>query len=102
MISTAAAALTSLIPQPNENGRRTSNNYFGTGNLAFTRDNIDLKVNYNPTRNFRSSRAIASRRAITSIRKCLDAAGGPTADGGQPGNATGLIQTVSLGGTYVD
>jgi hypothetical protein len=100
MISTAAAALTALIPQPNENGTSDSNNYFGTGNLAFTRDNIDLKVNYNAT----SKLALFARYSVSPSDnfdpQVLGAAGGPTADGGQPGNATGLIQSVSLGGTY--
>ena len=100
MISTAAATLTALIPQPNENGTSDSNNYFGTGNLAFTRDNIDLKVNYNAT----SKLALFARYSISPSDnfdpQVLGAAGGPTADGGQPGNATGLIQSVSLGGTY--
>ena len=26
-----------------------SNNYFATGDLHFTRDKIDMKINYNPS-----------------------------------------------------
>jgi len=102
MISSAAATLTSLVPQPNYGTAGSdANNYFGTGNLAFTRDNIDLKVNYNVTPKL----SLFARYSISPSDifdpQVFGAAGGPTADGGQPGNGTGLIQTVSIGGTYI-
>ena len=69
--------------------RRFSSNYFATGDLAFRRDNIDLKINYNPSDKTSSSAATASLPATSSIRQRL----GPRAArprGGQPGMARGL------------
>jgi hypothetical protein len=99
-ISTAAAKMTALIPQPNINGTSITNNYFATGDLAFTRDNIDMKINYNPT----DKSSIFGRYSISPSKifdpQVFGPAGGQAIDGGQPGNGLGLIQTVSIGGTY--
>jgi hypothetical protein len=49
LISLAAAKMVTLIPLPNLAGTGLSNNYFATGDVHFTRDKIDTKINYNPT-----------------------------------------------------
>jgi hypothetical protein len=98
-INSASAKMIALIPQPNLAG--TSNNYFGTGDVHFTRDKIDAKINYNPT----SKSSVFGRYSIQPTNvfdpQVLGPAGGGTIDGGaQPGNGDGLIQSVSLGGSY--
>jgi hypothetical protein len=98
-ISPAAAKMISLIPLPNL-GTGQSNNYFATGNVAFTRDNVDIKLNYNPMQ----KASLFGRYSIAPSHvfdpQALQAAGGAAIDGGQPGNGDGRIQSVSLGGTY--
>jgi hypothetical protein len=88
MISSAAAKMTALLPEPNIAGGADSKNYF------------DLKVNYNATQKL----ALFARYSISPSNifdpQVFGPAGGPTVDGGQPGNGSGLIQTVSIGGTY--
>ncbi len=100
MISPAAAMMTALIPQPNIAGAGISNNYFGVGDIHFTRDEIDVKINYNPTQ----KTSVFGRYSIQPTNnfdpQALGPAGGPAVDGGQPGNGDGLIQSISLGGTY--
>jgi hypothetical protein len=98
-ISPAAAKMIALIPEPNIVGG-IANNYFAGGDLAFTRDNVDMKINYNPTQ----KSSIFGRYSIAPSHifdpQALGPAGGQAVDGGQPGNGPGRIQSVSLGGTY--
>ena len=98
--SPAAAKMIALIPEPNIAGTGLSNNYFAAADLAFTRDNIDMKINYNPTQ----KSSIFGRYSIAPSNifdpQALGAAGGQAIDGGQPGNGVGKIQSISLGGTY--
>ena len=99
-INSAAAKMIALLPEPNL-GTGLTNNYFGVGNVRFTRDEIDIKINYNPT----EKSAVFGRYSIQPTNvfdpQVLGAAGGGTIDGGaQPGNGDGRIQSVSLGGTY--
>jgi hypothetical protein len=100
-ISSASAKMTALIPQPNLAGTGLSNNYFAVGDVAFTRDEIDMKINYNPTQ----KSSVFGRYSIQPTNvfdpQALGAAGGATVDGGaQPGNGNGRIQSISLGGSY--
>jgi hypothetical protein len=99
-ISSASAKMIALLPQPNIPGAGVSNNYFATGDTAFTRDNIDVKINYNP--NDKSS--VFGRYSIEPSQlfdpQALGPAGGQAIDGGQPGNSTARVQTASIGGTY--
>ncbi|HEY3841303.1 MAG TPA: TonB-dependent receptor [Bryobacteraceae bacterium] len=100
MINAAAAKMISLIPEPNLAGNGLSNNYFATGNVHFTRDEIDIKINYNPT----DKSAVWGRYSIQPTNnfdpQALGAAGGPAIDGGQPGYGIGRIQSLALGATY--
>lgn len=70
LISPAAAKLLSLVPGPNQNTGSVSNDYFGAGNYAFTRDSADIKINYNP--NEKSSAGTASLLTPFSIRRSLE------------------------------
>jgi hypothetical protein len=101
MISTAAAKMIALLPQPNINGAAISNNYFATGDLAFTRDNVDMKINYNPNEKSSIFGRYSIEPSLIVDPQALGAAGGQAIDGGQPGNGPGRIQSISLGGTYV-
>jgi hypothetical protein len=97
-IDPAASIMANLLPNPELSG--VSNNYFATGSYAFNRYNADFKVNYNP-----SSKATLFARYGFSPSDIFDPptfgpAGGAALNGGQPGHALGLIQNVSLGGTY--
>jgi hypothetical protein len=98
MFDPASRAMLALSPAPNTN--TFPNNYFATGTYIFNRTNADFKVNYNP-----SSKTTLFTRYSFSPSSIFDppslgAAGGDALAGGQPGNAPGLIQTASVGGTY--
>ncbi len=101
-IDGAAAKMTQLIPQPNQNNlpNQLANNYFASGTYEFNRDNADFKVNYNPT-----DRASVFARYSYSPSRIFDPpslldAGGDALAGGQPGLAPGRIQSAAVGGTY--
>ncbi len=97
-IDSASAKMAALLPSPNQSV--FPSNYLATGTYEFNRDNMDLKVNYNPT----YKAAIFGRYSISPSEifdpPSLGAAGGDATAGGQPGLAPGRIQSASLGGTY--
>jgi len=99
-INSAAAKMIALVPLPNIAGTGLSNNYFATGNIHFTRDEVDIKINYNPT----EKSSIFGRYSIQPTNnfdpQALGPAGGAAIDGGQPGYGIGRVQSVSFGGTY--
>ena len=97
-IDPAAAKMASLLPAATLSG--VSNDYFASSSYRFNRYNTDVKVNYNP-----SSKATLFTRYSASPSNIFDPptfgiAGGDALNGGQPGNATGLIQSSAVGGTY--
>jgi hypothetical protein len=98
----ASTKMISLMPEPNQASASATptNDYFGSGNYSSTHHNIDTKVNYNPT----DKSAIYGRYSVSPSNifdpPGLGAAEGNTLDGGQPGTATGLVQSVGTGGTY--
>jgi len=98
-ISPAAAKMASLLPQPNQPGG-IANDYFAAADWQFNRDNVDLKINYNPT----DKATIFGRYSIAPSHifdpQVFGPAGGPGIDGGNPGDGPGRTQSVSLGGTY--
>lgn len=99
MLSSAAQKLISLIPEPNlSNG--ISNDYFGSASLRYTRDNVDLKLNYNPTEKSSVFGRYSAEPTSIFDPQALGPAGGNTFDGGQPGNAPGLTQSAAIGGNY--
>ena len=89
----------SMVPQPNL-GTGISNNYFAVGDIHFTRDEVDVKINYNPTQKSSIFGRYSIQPTTNFDPQVFGAAGGPAVDGGQPGNGLGLIQSISLGGTY--
>jgi len=99
-ISSAAAKMTALLPEPNINGTAISNNYFATGDLAFTRDNVDMKINYSPGQKSSIFGRYSIAPSLIFDPQVFGPAGGQAIDGGQPGNGPGRIQSVSIGGTY--
>ena len=99
MLSPAAMKMALLIPEPNQ-GAGIANNYFGSASLQYTRDSLDIKVNYNPN----DVTAVFARYSLMPAHifdpQALGPAGGNTFDGGQPGTAPSLTQVAALGGTY--
>jgi hypothetical protein len=97
-IDPAATKMIGLIPLPTSSA--TSSNYFASGTYEFNRDNIDVKINYNP-----AARASMFARYSISPSEIFDppslgAAGGDALAGGQPGRAPGRVQNAAVGGTY--
>ena len=97
-IDPASAYMANLIPQPNQTV--FPNNYLAVGTYSLTRDNIDMKINYVP----RDNMQIFGRYSLSPTDifdpPSLGAAGGDATNGGQPGTATGLVQSAAIGGTY--
>ncbi len=94
----AALYMSNLIPLPNQ--PVYPNNYLAVGGYRLTRDNIDGKINYNPSDKLQ----IFGRYSISPTEvfdpPSLAGAGGDATNGGQPGRAPGLIQSTAIGGTY--
>ncbi|MGH9763421.1 MAG: TonB-dependent receptor, partial [Blastocatellia bacterium] len=97
-IDPAALKLISLMPLPTLAG--FSNNFMANGTSTFNRDNIDFKVNYNAS----SKLAVFGRYSASPTNifdpPSLGPAGGDALNGGQLGNAPGLIQIGGGGLTY--
>jgi Carboxypeptidase regulatory-like domain/TonB dependent receptor len=100
LIDPIAAKMIALIPLPNRTTASPTNNYLATGNYEFNRDNIDFKINYNPT----DKSTMFGRYSFSPSRifdpPSLGTAGGDALAGGQPGHATGRVQSTAIGGTY--
>ena len=102
-ISYAAQQMVKLMTAdaPNVAGAGLNNNFFGAADSEYTRDNIDTRVDFNLS----SKSTLFGRYGIQKTNlfdpQTLGAAGGTTFDGGQPGNAPSIIQSVGIGGTYV-
>jgi hypothetical protein len=100
--ASASQKLIALMPEPNQAsaGATPTNDYFGSGDYASTHHNIDTKVNWNPT----EKTTLFVRYGISPSRifdpPGLGAAEGNTLDGGQPGTATGRVQSTGLGMTH--
>ena len=76
------------------------NNYLAIGNYSALRDNVDFKVNYNPSTKLQ----LFGRYSFSPYEffdpPSLGEALGDATGGGQPGTAPGLIQTTGMGVTY--
>ncbi len=97
-IDPASAYMQNLIPQPNQ--PVFPNNYLAIGGYSARRDNVDFKVNYNPSTKLQLfGRYSFSPYEFFDPPSLGDALGDATG-GGQPGTAPGLIQTAGIGGTY--
>ena len=77
-----------------------NNDFFGAADAEYVRDNVDTRLDYNLS----SKSSIFGRYGFQKTNlfdpQTLGAAGGTTFDGGQPGNAPSLIQSIGIGGTY--
>lgn len=102
-IDPAAAAMIKLlqpvIPQEfsTTNGL---NNWIGSGTAYFNRDNADGKVTYVASQNTRVFGRYSFSRTLVFDPPLLGAANGDATNGGQLGNAPGLVQQVGLGATH--
>jgi hypothetical protein len=97
-IDPAAAYMANLIPAPNQSV--FPNNYLAVGTYQLTRDNIDAKVNYNPTGKAQIFGRYSISPTLIFDPPSLGAAGGDATNGGQPGRAPGRVQSTGVGGTY--
>jgi hypothetical protein len=100
--ASAAVKMIALMPEPNQASASSTptNDYFGSGDYSSTHHNIDTKINWIPT----AKSSVFARYSVSPSHifdpPGLGAAEGNTLDGGQPGTATGLVQSVGFGGTY--
>jgi hypothetical protein len=102
-ISYAAQQMVSLMTKdlPNVGSATTDlTNFFGSASAEYTRDNIDTRVDFNLTSNTTIFGRYGIQKSILFDPQEFGAAGGNTFDGGQPGNAPSIIQSVGIGGTH--
>ncbi|HKV26609.1 MAG TPA: TonB-dependent receptor [Candidatus Acidoferrum sp.] len=102
-IDPAAAALLQLM-QPSI-GQEVPfdsqlHNFAGSGTALFNRDNTDIKINYIATQKSMLWGRYSFSKILVFDPPLLGDAGGDATNGGQLGNAPGLIQSVGLGATY--
>jgi len=104
VIAKASASIAALIPSPNYGGASAgpANNYQYAGDLLFHRDSVDLKINYLPSEKSTIFARYSAEPTYVFDPQQLGAAGGSALGSvSQPGNAYGLTQNASVGGTYV-
>ena len=94
----ASVIMQGLIPLPNQ--PVYPNNYLAVGRYSARRDNVDFKVNYNPTNKLQMFGRYSFSPYEFFDPPSLGEAGGDATGGGQPGRAPGLIQTTGIGATY--
>ncbi len=78
-----------------------ANDYIGAATLAYNRTTNDAKITYVPNENTQVFGKYSIEPFSVLDPQVLGAAGGGTADGGQPGAAAGRIQNVGLGASRV-
>ncbi|MBX6358698.1 MAG: TonB-dependent receptor [Acidobacterium ailaaui] len=76
------------------------NNWTGSGTALFNRDNADFKVTYVPNQNSTLFGRYSFSKTLVYDPPLLGAAIGDATNGGQLGNAPGLVQSVGLGATH--
>jgi hypothetical protein len=77
-----------------------NNDYFGAADAEYTRDNVDTRIDYNINSNSTLFGRYGFQKTNLFDPQTLQAAGGTTFDGGQPGNAPSLVQSIGIGGTH--
>lgn len=97
-IDPASAHMTGLIPAPNQN--IFPNNYLATGSYTALRDNVDIKINYNPSDRLQMFGRYSFSPTEFFDPPSLGDAGGDATGGGQPGRAPGMIHSAGVGFTY--
>ena len=100
--ASASVKMIQLMPEPNQASAAATptNDYFGSGDYSSTHHNIDSKLNYNPNEKSALFARYSASPSHIFDPPGLGAAEGNTLDGGQPGTALGLVQSVGLGGNY--
>jgi hypothetical protein len=89
----------SLLPGPTN--ALELNNFIGSQTSVFLRDNIDTQVTYNPSQTTSMFGHYSISPDTIDDPQIFGAAAGLPWDRGQPGTATGKIQNLGLGVTYV-
>jgi Carboxypeptidase regulatory-like domain/TonB dependent receptor len=77
-----------------------SNDWYGRADGEYTRDNIDSRVDFNLSKNSTLFGRYGIQKTNLFDPQTLGAAGGTTFDGGQPGNAPSIVQSIGVGATY--
>jgi hypothetical protein len=99
-IAFASSYLAALIPASDPNVTVLSNNYFAASSGEYTRDNVDTKIDWNPSKQSTVFGRYGFQKTDLFDPQALGKAGGQAIDGGQPGTAPSLIQSIGIGGTY--
>jgi outer membrane receptor protein involved in Fe transport len=76
------------------------NNWTGSGTALFNRDSADGKITYIPNQNSTVFGRYSFSKTLVYDPPLLGAAIGDATNGGQLGNAPGLVQSVGLGATH--
>lgn len=102
-IDPAAAAMIKLL-QPDIAAETPTasdqNNFSGSGTAYFNRNDGDIKINYVPSGNSTVFGRYSFSKTLVYDPPLLGAAIGDATNGGQLGNAPGLVQNIGLGTTY--
>ena len=89
----------SLIPEPNLPG--TTSNYFDSAPVSFNRDNVDVKINWNPSDKSSLWTKYSAMKALVSDQFSLGPAGGVgMINGGGAGTGDVLVQVLAIGGVH--
>src|SRR5579859_2552695 len=102
-IDPAAAAMAKLLQPVIGQEFATANglnNWTGSGTALFNRDSADFKINYVPTATTMVFGRYSFSKTLALDPPLLGAAIGDATNGGQLGNAPGLVQSVGLGATH--
>ncbi len=102
-IDPAAQTMITLLQPSIKNDFNTSNglnNWTGNGTALFNRDDADGKVTYVPSEASTVFGRYSFSRTLVYDPPLLGAAIGDATNGGQLGNAPGLVQSVGLGATH--
>lgn len=101
-ISYAAQQMIKLLAAdaPNVSTTALNNNYFAIADGEYTRDNIDSRVDYNPSRSSTIFGRYGVQKSAIFEPQALGKAGGNAINGGQPGTAPSIVQSIGIGGTY--
>ena len=103
LIDPAAAAMVKLLqPKISQEfpAQFATNNWQGSGTAFFNRNNADFKIDFVPSQRSTVFGRYSFSKTYVFDPPLLGAAIGNATNGGQLGNAPGLIQSVGLGTTY--
>lgn len=102
-IDPASAAMVKLLQPKIAQETKTSddtNNFFGSGTAYFNRDDADIKINYVPTQTTTVFGRYSFSKSLVFDPPLLGAAVGDATNGGQLGQAPGLVQNIGIGATH--